>query len=198
MPNWVFNKVSITGDEHLIDSIFNNVQKDDSVISFWNIKQPTGEEFQKYQDSLGTPGVMPFWYDWNCENWGTKWDASNAELLRRDIGVVEYRFDTAWSPPLPVLTHLSEQYPGVEVVLDWEEEQGFGGQFRFSNGEANEESWYDIPYSHAEMVERGKVDECLCAWADDPSDFYNDCPGFAPENENEDFPSDELEIEVVS
>jgi hypothetical protein len=59
------------------------------------------------------------WYDWNVTNWGTKWDVavtddkeySDTELMEETENSLAYRFNTAWSPPLPAITKLSEQYP---------------------------------------------------------------------------------------
>ena len=70
------------------------------------------------------------WYEWNCDNYGTKWDLCgddvNMEELEEAIqNNTEYRFgfDTAWSPPEPVLEKMAE----LGVEFDWGcEEGGFG------------------------------------------------------------------------
>ena len=50
------------------------------------------------------------WYDWNCQNWGTKWDACNVEITRDDEDYLEICFDTAWSPAAPVIEKIRELY----------------------------------------------------------------------------------------
>ena len=50
------------------------------------------------------------WYDWNCQNWGTKWDACNVEITRDDEDYLEICFDTAWSPATPVIEKIRELY----------------------------------------------------------------------------------------
>lgn len=43
------------------------------------------------------------WYDWRCENWGTKWGAYDVSSNGNEI-----TFDTAWSCPLPILNELAK------------------------------------------------------------------------------------------
>ena len=72
------------------------------------------------------------WYDWNVTNWGTKWDVavvdgekySDTELMEESATSLAYRFNTAWSPPLPAIVKLSEQYPTLNISLSYEEETG--------------------------------------------------------------------------
>jgi hypothetical protein len=95
------------------------------------------------------------WYNWNVRNWGTKWDVavedsyeySETELLEHvsngeDQWVV-YRFNTAWSPPVPALEKLSALVPNCVVTLEWQEEQGFGGEIEFVKGEITSDFGYD-------------------------------------------------------
>ena len=44
------------------------------------------------------------WYDWCCDNWGTKWNAYSNEQEDEDT----ISFETAWSNPEPVMLKLSE------------------------------------------------------------------------------------------
>jgi len=64
------------------------------------------------------------WYDWNIENWGTKWNTYDAELL--DINEsIEYTFNTAWSPPEMAIAALREIYKeerdGVTITAFYDE-----------------------------------------------------------------------------
>jgi hypothetical protein len=54
-----------------------------------------------------------------------------------------YRFDTAWSPPVPAIHNLSLQYPNLNFDLSYEEEQGWGGEITFKNGEVVDQSEYE-------------------------------------------------------
>jgi hypothetical protein len=91
-----------------------------------------------------------------------------------------------------VLVALSEQYPNLHIELEWEEEQGFGGTFVFTEGNVTETNWYDIPNSHADYVERGQT--CSCeSYPEEPP--FTDCPDYVPEDAR--IPADELEVEAL-
>src|SRR5690606_21345130 len=47
------------------------------------------------------------WYEWRLENWGTKWNAYSQSLERESDLSATLRFDTAWSPPQPILEKLA-------------------------------------------------------------------------------------------
>ena len=57
------------------------------------------------------------WYDWNLENWGTKWNSYNGsmEFDKKHGDEVSYKFNTAWSPPAPILEALREKFPDVSI-----------------------------------------------------------------------------------
>jgi len=219
MPNWVYNNLVIVANDPVSDgadlerlveqvgaeycmkqSTYRDGKHEVSPVpvsqpfSFWNIVRPEDEDLVKYEDSLGTPGAMPFWYDWNCENWGTKWDAGNPSRHLHPHGVA-YTFDTAWSPPLQAMAHLSQQHPNLILTLEWEEEQGFGGTFEFKNGEVEETDSYDAPMSHADYVARDRT--CFCEGMNEKA--FDDCPiATRMDTGSEEFPADELEIEVMT
>lgn len=62
------------------------------------------------------------WYDWAIENWGTKWNASEATAESIMDGEAEIRFDTAWAPPAPILEALRKQYPELTFELNYKNE----------------------------------------------------------------------------
>jgi Ferredoxin-like domain in Api92-like protein len=217
MPNWVYNNLSITDPSgeytadvaRLVEQVGANyktvaseweagsyttkeVEVTNPVLSFWNIKRPEGEELEKWNASIGAGGAHPFWYDWSVDNWGVKWDASDVDRQDHADDHKQYTFSTPWSPPISVLVALSEQYPNLHIELEWEEEQGFGGTFVFTEGNATETEWYDIPSSHAEYEERGKTCSCDCYPEDPP---FTDCPEYVPEDAR--IPADELEVEAL-
>lgn len=121
------------------------------VFAFWNIIKPTNlEAYNKQSDhSLPMEEQLMFkgdnWYDWNVTNWGTKWDVAvsdneqypETELINEEdwSDRLIYSFNTAWSPPLPAIATLSEQYPNLEFTLSYEEETGWGGEIEFLNGQ---------------------------------------------------------------
>ena len=52
------------------------------------------------------------WYDWNCANWGTKWDAYDIEIVSEhyegDTAELSLTFDTAWAPPIAFYEKMEE------------------------------------------------------------------------------------------
>jgi Ferredoxin-like domain in Api92-like protein len=59
-------------------------------------------------------------YEWCYQNWGTKWGICDAEIVQEFLerkGYIDYRFETAWSPPLPVISKMSEMFPGLRFIL---------------------------------------------------------------------------------
>jgi hypothetical protein len=187
MPNWVYNRISITGPEDDRIAFLEHIEdtpklagNEPSPFSFHSFVTPdlTKEEY------LGTPvegssfgetkgGV---WYDWNNAHWNTKWDACNAEVSV-DPTSVYISFETAWSHPLPVIEAMSAKYPALEFDVWWEEEQQYGAEYTMkANILTSMEEW-DSPSSHADYVKRDDEDGCWCANSSDPDDWFDDCPG---------------------
>ena len=140
-----------TGQMELQDTLYPN-----PIFAFWNIVAPTDMAIYNLQkDPNHDDSVIDFkgnnWYDWNVRNWGTKWDVAvsykeeypETELMEESETSLAYRFNTAWSPPLPAIEALSAQYPDVEFNLSFEEETGWGGEYLFVNGQGSEIESYD-------------------------------------------------------
>lgn len=61
------------------------------------------------------------WYHWRLERWGTKWNAYAFEELQNHA-TYEFKFDTAWAPPAPVLDKIALQFPNVRLDIAWFDE----------------------------------------------------------------------------
>ena len=77
-------------------------------------------------------------YNQAVAKWGTKWDASNLEIIDRYENSVSASFDTAWSPPINFYDELLAQ--GFEVHASYFE-PGMGFVGRYIDGKEEE---YDI------------------------------------------------------
>ena len=55
------------------------------------------------------------WYDWRLQNWDTKWDAYDVEVVDPDPENMEIEFNTAWSPPEAICHALREKYRGHSI-----------------------------------------------------------------------------------
>lgn len=105
----------------------------------------------------------PTWYEWNLNNWGTKWDVCDPiePMVIGDTIILE--FQTAWSTPFYIFQKLSADYP--ELVIDVEyadEDLGSNcGVYGFADGrEVYEES---RDYSFA-CKTWGYDEEQLASW----------------------------------
>lgn len=79
-------------------------------------------------------------YDWCIQHWGTKWNVGDTVQLRRFARSVLFTFDTAWSPPTPIVFALSERFPGFRFSLRyWEGGVGFQGHVVCKDGEVLDE-----------------------------------------------------------
>lgn len=78
----------------------------------------------------------PTWYEWRCENWGTKWNAFDTRILSNN----EIEFQMAWSCPEEIFKALSNMYEGVEIIVDYADEDigNNCGRICFLNGEVEE------------------------------------------------------------
>jgi hypothetical protein len=205
MPNWVFNSLSIEGDEEQIKKVkaqlnapyerrFESKEEvtkySNPIFSFWNIVRPPADKIEEYEGVHGyadgeRQGDGEFnWYNFNNREWGTKWDVAISDdnkfpetTMTDGETLVTYNFQTAWSPPVEAIEKLSEQHPELTITLDWEEEQGFGGVYVFQEGSHYVDKEWDIPNSHEDYVERDNVDGCVCSYEEDTDEWYDDCPG---------------------
>ena len=79
------------------------------------------------------------WYDWSNANWGTKWGCYDNEY---EDG--HYRFTTAWNPlHTEILDMLAKDIP--DFLYDWEEEQGYGREIEYADGDGVVVLDYDVP-----------------------------------------------------
>lgn len=190
MPNWVYNTVTVEGEEmplslfkqrvgnpyQTLQAVFPTegpvhfVEAEvKEVFSFWNIIKPSKEETNQYHTEVEG---LPFWWRWNVDNWGTKWDACYASLEEEETNLLQYRFDTAWSAPLPVIEQASKQYKDLTFRIHYIEEQDWGGEVTFNNGQVTSKKFWDTPDSHEGYVTIGYP--CSCDGLDEK--VFDDCP----------------------
>ena len=105
------------------------------------------------------------WYDWCTANWGTKWGAY--DFNRLDGNSVS--FDTAWSPPEPVIEKLSEMFPDVHITHEYfDEGWNFWGVDEYFAGEKTEDGC-----ESGKMTELGR-DLCIRLKGYDPEENDED------------------------
>ena len=128
MPNWCYNQLQIP------------VISEDSKTTISDIKK----KIFNSKDELDFQKIIPMpkseeenWYDWSIDNWGTKWNAST-EDVDIDDDRIYIRFNTAWSPPIPIIKKLHEMFDSEEVMI---------------TGHYEEEGWDYAGVYHREAME---------------------------------------------
>ena len=187
MPNWVHNSITIQGNKNQTTELANLLGAeykglDNGSVNFLNLVAPPEKNWEEYS-TTGVPGLSiedkaghPVfnWYDWNCENWGTKWNACDPEVFLGDDFLM-LSFDTAWSPPGGFIEALTSQIKKqkLSMTYTWEEEQGFGEEWSLdSEGNLELVKDWEIPTSHKDYDNRDN--ECPCeVWEEE---MYDDCP----------------------
>ena len=147
MPNHVYSSISV--EEKYADKLKEIAEVglcryylpmpkdlDGSVSGSENLKPEWQKE--KSKEFIEKYGVDN-WYDWCCNNWGTKWGCYDNEV---DGGL--YTFTTAWSPPCDsIIEKLLNDIPTFDFT--WEEEQGFGSEYVFEDGILTSKRQWDLP-----------------------------------------------------
>ena len=218
MPNWVFCNLSVSGEKDAVEQFDSEMRKphptfvakpdeawghqdgmwqttEGEKFSFWNAVAPTNLEHYFTGEN---------WYNWNCANWGCKWDVDveDEDSYESTDGSGDqnkmYRFDTAWSPPIEAFSAMCAKYTNLRFSLSYEEEQGWGGEVCSDDeGGIYVSEEYDIPSSHADYVARDREDSCNCMSGDDEEYWFDDCPR-EEEDENAVIVVEDLTTLVVS
>lgn len=137
MPNYTVNQ--IRASKEVIDALINTEPGSDYENSVdFNLLIPTPEDI--YQGPLGQAERELYgdrnWYDWNVENWGTKWNAGST-VRSSDKSVY---FDTAWDRPEPVLIALSKKFPLEKILVRYSDEGSYNaGCYFLLDGEEIED-----------------------------------------------------------
>jgi len=157
MPNWSYNILNAS------DEVLKQIVNEEGEIDFNTVVpmpkellgtvSPSRDDTQEKKDAsknLIDKYGSDNWYDWSCENWGTKWN-----------GVIIH-FRTAWSYPEGFIEALSKKFPNELIEFEWEEEQGFGEVFTIQNGEKTILEEWDLPeWGEEAEVGMHSISECI-------------------------------------
>lgn len=112
MPNWCDNKLIITGSEEAFLTFYTENQQFD---------------FNKII-SIPIENNRIDLFSYRVNSWGTKWNAS--DVVWEDNIVY---FHTAWSPAVPIIQRLVEQYPNLKFDYTYYEcGNQYAGHFYFN------------------------------------------------------------------
>ena len=152
MPNHCYQQVFLEGPREIMSEIYNSLTYQQP--QFLQLICPTPIElFKTNHNTNGSYDIG--WYDWRIENWGTKWDVSEVEIIEtswdadgtnlpdsitgmpvQDVVSINFNCWTAWGPPTPVWEKLKEL--GVLVDADYQDE---GGMFEGTWLDGVGDSW---------------------------------------------------------
>lgn len=130
MPNWCENTLIINNNNNNeLDRFFNENKINENNLDFnyicpcpdelYNTESPNKSNDDKIKELVEKYGCSD-WYTWCCNNWGTKWNASDVEYYKED-STLTYSFNTAWGPPSVWFSKLCDKYTNFELTLEYEE-----------------------------------------------------------------------------
>lgn len=114
MPNWCANHVTfknVNAEEiKRLEDAFNSNKLFETFVAMPEELQDTTSPSDKSNQDLITKYGTDNWYNWNVENWGTKWDANceDGGIIGQSETEITVGFDTAWSPPLAFYAKMEE------------------------------------------------------------------------------------------
>lgn len=131
MPNHVYQKLRITNHENddVIKKLKKKIINDENNLDFnLIIKQPdnifTGNLSEEDRIEFAKKGI-PNWYDWNIENWKTKWNAYGCEIIYDEDWCLSIKFQTAWSIPTPIIEKIIKTFKGCKIQYIAVDEGGY-------------------------------------------------------------------------
>lgn len=166
MPNWCNNTVEISHeDPAMIARVREAFNKGALLNDFF----PCPAELHEHDAPIRDPELSARfleqygatdWYNWQVQNWGTKWDIGADGYEAQDSnGTLTLTFDSAWSPPIGAYEKLLELGFSVRAYY-YEPGMCFAGIW-----EDGEDDFYEYGEMNSEQVaaEFPKVlDEMFC------------------------------------
>lgn len=154
MPNHCDNDLFIYGSEDSIKEFIEFSKKDDELLSAdkyipypqkYKDMDLIAEIARKNGDYHIIDGFNSGGYEWCVQNWGTKWGIYEAIIKEEKFSgkrsKVIYNFNSAWSPPLPVIKAMSVKFPELKFKLKYYEGGGgFKGTFEVQAGQVTAET----------------------------------------------------------
>lgn len=97
------------------------------------ISPPDDPAYRDEPSQDAVRGNPNWWYNWNKNNWGTKWNSYSHERESWNTFV----FETAWANVKALMLILSKSIPETEIIYEYaDEDTGYNcGYFKIKNGE---------------------------------------------------------------
>ena len=189
MPNWVATTLSVTGSKEEVQRFVDGV-KDSKILQSYVtcaeelyatvagfVGDDKAEEHRKQQESNIAKYGYKDWWDWQYDNWGTKWGDCDTHLekpveMSNGSWEVQGHFSTPWGPADAGFLKVSSMFPTLLFTFDYDEEAGFfAGMHAFQDGAIVFESMYEpceyegeVDYDDYESIDKYE------AWKDEQND----------------------------
>lgn len=114
---------------------FKNLSMSNAITAITTPVKPEKHEMLLRCIKAGMECGYVYWYDWNSDNWGTKWNAYGQS--EHPAGTREFRFQTAWSHPEDLMVSLSKLIPDAQLQISYaDEDMGSNcGEYTIKGGE---------------------------------------------------------------
>lgn len=119
MPNWCSGRATITGPAPVISEIKSILEDPEGDLLNWMVPRPKAEDEN--------------WYQWNIDNWGTKWSLSDVYIDNcAEDDEIQFSFSTAWAPPIEAFQTWAVNDGRVQFTLEyWEPGMAFVGSANY-------------------------------------------------------------------
>lgn len=170
MPNWCMNTLTVRGEEAPLSRFKEAAQA--TITQQVVLVMEQGSPLSHRVEPLDPPAFLPLsfealrpspdemnplknpngrgWLDYRIHAWGTKWELGDDTRVEDWPDMVRYDFDTAWTPPVPVVVAASENHPDLQFELVYGEPGcDFSGRLVLQAGEVieqNEGVFKDSPW----------------------------------------------------
>ena len=141
MPNWTTNTLMVSGSPKVLREMAESVKNGDNPFSLEKITgpEPDWASTPNEDGELPTLVVDPpmsecltwangeqdmRWREWRDDNWGTKWDTCDTEVVHESKNDWQVEFLTAWCDPEPAIRTLAKKFPSLKFRLYAEHECG--------------------------------------------------------------------------
>lgn len=96
-----------------------------------NFEGKDKELFDKCCEAYEKTGYV-YWYDWQLDNWGTKWNSYSCKRLDDNV----FTFETAWSGVPKIIEAISKRFPNVVFIYEYADEDTGNntGYLKFKDG----------------------------------------------------------------
>jgi hypothetical protein len=145
-----------------------------------------GYSFENFAPKLTREEIIG-WYNFNNKNWGVRSDIDKESfnVCRDDIEKdwIYYNFTTAWCDCKEIVEKMSKQFPDLEFIYNFEEDQEeLAGTYKYKGGEITESYDYNDfqDYGYKEFkcdylgAEYLKCEDCGCYIEEEA--FEGECP----------------------